>query len=40
MLDNLRVHHSKLDKEWLAKEEIRDKIAVFHLPSYSPPKES
>ena len=36
ILDNLRVHHSKLVKEWLAKEEIRDKIAVFHLPSYSP----
>jgi transposase len=38
ILDNLRVHHSKLVKEWLAKEEIRDEIAVFHLPSYSPEK--
>jgi hypothetical protein len=37
-LDNLRVHHSKLIKEWLIKEEIRGKIAVFHLPSYSPEK--
>lgn len=38
ILDNLRVHHSKVVKEWLAKEEIKDKIAVFHLPAYSPEK--
>jgi transposase len=34
ILDNLRVHHSKVVKEWLEKNE--DKIAVFYLPSYSP----
>lgn len=36
ILDNLRVHHSKLVKEWL--EENKEKIAVFYLPSYSPEK--
>ncbi len=36
ILDNLRVHHSKPVKEWLEKEEIKDKIALFFLPSYSP----
>jgi hypothetical protein len=40
ILDTLCVHHSKLVKEWLAKEEITDKIAVFHLPSYSSEKNS
>jgi transposase len=34
ILDNLRVHHSKLVKQWLA--ENADKIEVFYLPSYSP----
>jgi transposase len=34
ILDNLRVHHSKLVKRWLA--ENADKIEVFYLPSYSP----
>jgi len=34
ILDNLRVHHSKLVKEWLATH--REQIAVHHLPSYSP----
>ena len=34
ILDNLRVHHSKPVKEWLAKH--ADKIEVFYLPSYSP----
>ena len=34
ILDNLRVHHSKPVKAWLA--EHRDQIEVFHLPSYSP----
>lgn len=36
ILDNLRVHHSKIIKEWL--EENKDKIEVFYLPSYSPEK--
>lgn len=33
ILDNLRVHHSKALKTWL--EENEEKIAVFHLTSYS-----
>lgn len=34
ILDNLRVHHSKLVKAWVA--ERADKIELFYLPSYSP----
>lgn len=34
ILDNLRVHHSKPVKAWLA--ERTEKIEVFYLPSYSP----
>jgi transposase len=34
ILDNLRVHHSKLVKKWLG--EHADKIEAFYLPSYSP----
>lgn len=34
IVDNLRVHHSKLVREWL--EERRKQIEVFYLPSYSP----
>lgn len=34
ILDNLRVHHAKLVKAWLAKHQ--DEIDVFYLPSYSP----
>lgn len=34
VLDNLRVHHSKPVKEWLAQQQ--QIIEVFHLPSYSP----
>lgn len=34
VLDNLRVHHSKPVKEWLALQQ--QAIEVFHLPSYSP----
>jgi len=34
VLDNLRVHHAKVVKEWLADK--RDKIELFFLPSYSP----
>ena len=34
ILDNLRVHHAKLVKAWLA--EHKDEIEVFYLPSYSP----
>jgi len=34
ILDNLRVHHSKPMKKWLA--EHKHEIEVFYLPSYSP----
>lgn len=34
ILDNLRVHHSKLVKEWVEKN--KDEISLFFLPSYSP----
>lgn len=34
ILDNLRVHHSKLVKAWL--EENKEQIEVYFLPSYSP----
>ncbi|WP_313382091.1 IS630 family transposase [Proteiniphilum saccharofermentans] len=34
ILDNLRVHHSKIVKQWI--EENKEKIALFYLPSYSP----
>ena len=34
ILDNLKVHHGKLVKEWL--EVNKENIEVFYLPSYSP----
>ncbi len=34
ILDNIRVHHSKMVKEWLASH--KDDIEVFFLPPYSP----
>jgi transposase len=34
ILDNLRVHHSKVVKAWL--EENKEQIEVIYLPSYSP----
>jgi hypothetical protein len=34
ILDNLRVHHSKPVKAWIA--ERLDRIELFYLPSYSP----
>ena len=34
IVDNLRVHHSKLVHKWL--EEHPEQIEVFYLPSYSP----
>lgn len=34
ILDNLRVHHSKLVKKWLEKQ--KDHMELFFLPSYSP----
>jgi transposase len=36
IVDNLRVHHSKIVKEWV--EQHKDKIELFYLPSYSPEK--
>lgn len=36
ILDNLRVHHSKMVKAWLGQEEVKEQIEVFFLPSYSP----
>lgn len=36
ILDNLKVHHSKLVKAWLAEHQTE--IEVFYLPSYSPEK--
>ena len=36
ILDNLRVHHSKIVKAWVEKNKA--KIEIFHLPSYSPEK--
>jgi transposase len=36
ILDNLRVHHSKLVKEWV--EQNKSQIQVYYLPSYSPEK--
>jgi transposase len=34
IVDNLKVHHSRLVKEWLRKH--KDQIEVFYLPTYSP----
>lgn len=36
ILDNLRVHHSKLVKQWL--ENKTNQIEIFYLPAYSPEK--
>jgi transposase len=36
ILDNLKVHHSKLVKQWV--EGHKNKIELFYLPSYSPEK--
>ena len=36
ILDNLRVHHARLVKAWLATEENQRNIEVFFLPAYSP----
>jgi transposase len=36
ILDNLRVHHAILVREWLDTKQIRKLIEVFYLPSYSP----
>ena len=34
IVDNLRVHHAKLVKQWVEKH--KEQIAIFYLPPYSP----
>jgi len=34
ILDNLRVHHAKVVRQWLAEHE--EEIEVFYLPAYAP----
>jgi transposase len=36
ILDNLKVHHSKVVKEWVIQEEVKSKLELFFLPAYSP----
>ena len=36
ILDNLKVHHSHIVKDWLAQDEIKQKLEMFWLPAYSP----
>ena len=36
ILDNLKVHHAKVVKDWLSEPERKKEIEVFYLPSYSP----
>jgi transposase len=36
ILDNLRVHHAKIVKRWLAKKSVKRYLEVFFLPAYSP----
>jgi hypothetical protein len=36
VLDNLRVHHSHIVKEWVKSEEVKRRLEIFWLPSYSP----
>jgi len=36
ILDNLKVHHCYIVKEWLETDEIKQRMEVFWLPSYSP----
>ncbi len=34
IVDNLRVHHSRMVKSWVEKH--KDRLALYYLPSYSP----
>ena len=36
VLDNLRVHHAKKVKRWLASPTVKRYLEVFFLPAYSP----
>ncbi len=33
ILESLRVQHRKIVKEWLEKEDVKNKLAVYYLPS-------
>ena len=34
IVDNLRVHHTRMVKSWV--EKYKDRLALYYLPSYSP----
>lgn len=36
ILDNLRVHHATLIRDWLGEEEVARHLKLFFLPAYSP----
>ena len=36
ILDNLRVHHATLIRDWLAEDEVARHLKLFFLPAYSP----
>jgi transposase len=36
LIDNLRVHHARDVRKWLEGDNVKEKIEVFYLPSYSP----
>lgn len=36
VVDNVRYHHAKLVREWVEREENKDKIELHYLPAYSP----
>jgi transposase len=36
IVDNLRVHHSRVVRYWLSKEENSSRLELFFLPSYFP----
>jgi transposase len=36
IVDNLKVHHSEAVKKWSSKEDIRNRLELFYLPSYAP----
>lgn len=36
IVDNLRVHHAKKVREWLARDDVKKRIVIFYLPPYAP----
>jgi transposase len=36
IVDNLKVHKAKIVQAWLEKEDIKQRIEIFYLPSYAP----